>query len=280
MESKIASAIRPPFPPVAVLFSDGKPERAIQFAAGKWGCVMWLLAGAAKGRPAVADRDTFGCLGGGVGLGFGNQYESWPGGIECFYHFLSAGLGDTQEGRRTAERTRSELRREAYENVLHGEGYVKTPELVKKFVDALPMMEVPTRYVVFKPLEQVEEGERPEVVVFLVDPDRLSALTVLANYDRDTNDNVLMPYGAGCQTIGIFAFHEAAAANPRAIVGLTDLSARRYIDHQLHRSDLLSFTVPFAMFEEMEANVAGSFLERSTWQALLEAADKRDESNR
>jgi len=29
---------------------------------------------AAKGKAAVADIKTFGCFGGGVGLGFGNQY--------------------------------------------------------------------------------------------------------------------------------------------------------------------------------------------------------------
>jgi hypothetical protein len=33
----------------------------------------------------------------------------------------------------------------------------------------------------------------------------------------------------------------------------------------------MTFTVPLAMFEEMERNVAGSFLERHTWQTLLEA---------
>jgi len=27
--------------------------------------------------------------------------------------------------------------------------------------------------------------------------------------------------------------------------------------------------VPFRMFQEMEGNVAGSFLERDTWRALL-----------
>jgi len=116
--------------------------------------------------------------------------------------------------------------------------------------------------------------------VFLVDPDRLSALVVLANYDRETNDNVCMPYGAGCQTIGIFGYHEAESEIPRAVVGLTDLSARHYIARQVGRSDLLSFTVPFGMFQEMESNVAGSFLERSTWRALLEAATGGTASHR
>jgi hypothetical protein len=33
----------------------------------------------------------------------------------------------------------------------------------------------------------------------------------------------------------------------------------------------MTFAVPLAMFEEMERNVAGSFLERPTWQGLLTA---------
>jgi len=31
----------------------------------------------------------------------------------------------------------------------------------------------------------------------------------------------------------------------------------------------LTFAVAFALFEEMEKNVSGSFLERHTWQELL-----------
>jgi hypothetical protein len=53
-------------------------------------------------------------------------------------------------------------------------------------------------------------------------------------------------------------------------MGLTDLSARVYIRKQLG-DNLLSFAIPFALFREMEANVAGSFLQRHTWQELLKA---------
>jgi hypothetical protein len=73
VESLIAQAIRAKLPPVAILLSDEKPEGATQFAKGKWGCLMWLLAGAIKGTPAAVDESSFGCLGGGTGLGFGNQ---------------------------------------------------------------------------------------------------------------------------------------------------------------------------------------------------------------
>jgi threonine dehydrogenase-like Zn-dependent dehydrogenase len=101
-----------------------------------------------------------------------------------------------------------------------------------------------------------------------VDPDRLSALVVLANYGREGNENVIVSWGAGCQTIGILAYREARSAKPRAVIGLTDLSARKYLAKQLGH-DLMTFAAPFAMFQEMEANVPGSFLERDTWRELM-----------
>ncbi len=270
MESRLVDAIRPTFHPVALMWSDQRPDGAMQFTPGRWGCVMWLLAAAAKGRTAVADRETFGCLGGGVGLGFGNRYQDWPGGEECFARFLSSGAGDSDEARAAVEPARSSLRAEAFDNLLHGERYVKSPELVRKFVDALPITEIPTRFVVFKPLATLDPGEAPEIVIFLVDPDRLSALVVLANYGRETNDNVVIPFAAGCQTVGLLAYREASATPPRAVVGLTDLSARLYVAQQLGH-DLLSFAAPWRLYAEMEANVAGSFLERPTWSKLLDS---------
>jgi uncharacterized protein (DUF169 family) len=268
MESAIANAIRSPLQPVAVLFSDDRPEGAMQFTEGRWGCVMWLLASAAKGKTACADGRTFGCLGGGVGLGFGNQYESWPGGIECFYGFLSTGNDDTAHGRAVADSLGAGWRKESIEHFRHGEGYTKTPALTKEFVDALPITEAPKRYVVLKPLSEVSEGETPEVVVFLVDPDRLAALVVLANRSGGGNENVIMPWAAGCQTVGIIPYRESRSERPRAVVGLTDPSARLYIAKQVGR-DLMTFAAPFRMFERMEGDVAGSFLERDTWHTLL-----------
>ncbi|MCX5822240.1 MAG: DUF169 domain-containing protein, partial [Deltaproteobacteria bacterium] len=84
------------------------------------------------------------------------------------------------------------------------------------------------------------------------------------------NENAIIPYAAGCQTIGIYPYQEAESDRPRAVVGLTDLSARVYIRKQLG-DNLLSFAMPLALFNEMEANVAGSFLQRHTWQELLNA---------
>lgn len=274
MESIIAKAIQLQYQPVALLWASEKPEGAMQFSEGKWGCVMWLAATAAKGKSAVADAKTFGCFGGGVGLGFGNQYKNFPGGEEGFCHFLSTGNATREGGPELAEKIKPFMTAESHDNFLHGERYIKSPTLVEEFVKNLPMTDIPEKYVVFQPLNKVDPAsEKPQAVIFFVNPNQLSALTVLTNYRRSDNENVIIPYAAACQTMGIYPYREAKSAKPRAVVGLTDISARVYIRKQLNNTNLMTFAAPFALYEEMEQNVPGSFLERHSWQSLLSAKD-------
>jgi len=259
MKSNISQAIKMKYSPVAVIWADERPEGAIEFKEGSRGCLMSLVCAAAKGKVAVVSRETCGCNGGFVGMGFGSRYDTFPGGIE---YFLSTGNPDllkTEEGRRVAERM---------PDMVKGEGYVKTPELARKFVESLPIRDIPAKYVVFKPIEMVSEGEDVKSVVFLVNPDQLSALVVLANYARETTDNVAVIMGAGCHQIGVQVYAEAESETPRAVIGLTDISARK-VTNKMLGPDILSFAVPFKMFEEMESNVEGSFLEKETWASVI-----------
>ncbi|MFA5516010.1 MAG: DUF169 domain-containing protein [Desulfuromonadales bacterium] len=269
MTSRIAEAIGMKHQPVALLWSEHRPEQAMQFDKGKWGCVLWLAASAAKGKAAVCDRQTFGCFGGGVGMGFGECYKNFPGGEESFCRFLTTGNAASAEGRQIAEGMRPFARPEFIEHFLHGERYLQSPEKAHRFIDALPITDIPAPYVVFKPLADIDPAaEEPQTVVLFVDPDQLSALVVLANYGRGDNENVTIPWAAGCQTIGIYPYREALADKPRAVVGLTDLSARLYIRRQLG-GGLMSFAAPWKLFQEMETNVEGSFLQGPAWRELM-----------
>jgi uncharacterized protein (DUF169 family) len=248
MKSRIAESIKLGGHPVAVILSDNKPVDGIQFRENIWGCVASMLsASASKGKTAFFDRKTYGCVGGGVGLGFGNTYEGFP--IE---HLLSNGQKESVDGTR---RTRK---------LAEGEHYIKTPELAKKFVDCLPMRDVKEEFVIFKPLELVEEEEKPESVVFFVNPDQLSALVVLSNYGRESRDNVIAPWCAACQSI-LFSYKEGEKEVPRAIIGFFDLAARKHVG-----KNILSFTIPYKMFLEMEGEVDGSFLDLEEWKELRE----------
>jgi hypothetical protein len=237
MDSRIAKEIGMRFAPVTTAFTNDKPPGAMQFKEGARGCVIALVTAAAKGKVAVVDRKTCGCPGGLVGMAFTNAYASMPGGIE---YFLSTGRG---------------------EGYPEGEAYKKTPELAKAFTQQLPLKDIPFTYVVLRPLGQVEPGDASQQLVsFYVNPDQLSALVVLANYGRPGSDNVIIPFGAGCLSVNLIPYLESQQPRPRAVVGLTDVTVRPLVD-----PDILSFTVPFGMFLEMEANVSGSFLEKKAW---------------
>lgn len=267
MRSAIAEMVGLEHSPVTILWSDVLPEDAVQFKKGRWGCVMAAFgAVAARGKTAAFSSETYGCPGGGVGLGLGDCYADFLGGHEGFYGFLSSGNETAENGKELCELASRFLHGAQLEHFKHGEHYRKSPAVVRKFVETLPMMQPSAKYLIFKPLAQVAPDERPEVVVFIVNPDQLSALMLLANYESEDSMNAIIPQAAGCQSIGIFTFREARSKRPRAVVGLNDPSARLML-RSLGR-DVLTFSVPMALFEQMEINAPGCFLEGGTWREL------------
>jgi uncharacterized protein (DUF169 family) len=250
MNSQLVNTLKLKMQPVAIILTDDKPDDGLHFKEGSvGGCVaIMLVAASKKNRVAFFDRKTFGCPGGGTGLGFGDRYGMFP--IDCL---LSTGNKEmaAQMGRAGAM-------------MEEGERFYKNPELARKWVDSLPFTDVPTEYVVFKPLDQVTEQDEPELIVFFANADQLSALVVMADYNRGTNQSVTAPFGAACQSI-LFGYEEAKKENPRGVIGFFDISQRSVVDREI-----LTFTVPLRMFQEMEANVEGSFLEKHAWQKLQE----------
>jgi len=269
MQSKIASAIGLKTNPVVLTWADSAPESALRFKPGAWGCVVSLIAGvAAKGKVAAFDRHTYGCWGGGVGLGFGNQYEVFPGGVDCFCRFLSDGNQSDPIGKQIGEQMKQGGGARLADDFLLGERYIKDQQKTQSFLDSMPMRDIGDKFVVFKPLDQLDPAhDDVKSVTLFVEPDALSALVVLANYTCPQAENVAMPWAAGCQVIGIYSFQELEREHPRALIGMTDLSARRNVRPLLGKN-IMSFTAPWPLFLEMENNVEGSFLQRETWHSL------------
>jgi hypothetical protein len=268
MDSKLAAAIGLATSPVALVWSDSSPEGATHFKPGRWGCVVAMFAAAAKGRVGAFDRETYGCWGGGVGLGFGNCYESFPGGVEGFCGFLANGNQASEEGRRVGEQLRGWGQQQMADDFLQGERYLQNRDTTRKFLATLPLRDIPAKYVVVEPLGLADpEREDIKSVTFFATPDQISALVVLANYTDPERENVAVPWGAACQVMGIFAYKELEREHPRALIGLTDLSARHHVRASLG-SNVLSFTMPWPVFQRMEQNADGSFLDGKLWREL------------
>lgn len=233
LESNIAKAIKLSNFPIAILKSDTKPENALQFKEDRWGCVIAMLTACSKGKTIAFDIRTTTCNGGKVGLGF-KSFE-----LGYIEYFLSTGT-----------------------DKFAGEHYRKNPDIAAKFTQELPKIQ-PAKYLLFKPLSDVSVDENIDLIIFLVNADQLSALVTLANYDKATNNNVAIEAASGCAQAILYGLNETANTSQKCFIGLTDLSARKFIDKHL-----LSFSMPYKRYLELEAQVEESFLTKETWLNL------------
>ena len=194
-----------------------------------------------KGRSLCFDGDSIGCFGGKKYLGYAK------GLMPDLEYFLSCGIPGKIEGER----------------------YKKSPELVKKYMENIPSFTAPSKYIVFKRWDMLNESDNPEVVIFLANPDVLSGLFTLANYDSEDFDRVKTPFGAGCATIVLYTFLERQSDNPKAIVGVFDVSARPYVP-----ANTLSFSVHMNRFIVMMEHMEESFLTTGSWTKVLKRIKK------
>jgi len=231
--------------PLGIYYTDDPPDGKTPKAGmdpGAHLCMTGLLKRARHhGETVYFDREHFGCPGGAYYMGF---FESPRPQIE---YFLSCGIPGRMEGER----------------------YIKTPELARTYFLKMKPRPAPASYCVFKPIERFREGERPEVVVFFGPPDILSGLFVLTNYALELTDGVYAPFGSGCGTILTYPLKEAEKEEPRAVLGMFDVSARPMVER-----DILTLSMPFSVFLRLLENVEGSFLETESWKKVYQRIGK------
>jgi len=228
-------------PPMGIFYTDNKPE-GITPKEGISGCMIGLLQQARKkGETVYFDKSHFGCPGGAYYMGF---REIPRPNIE---YFLSCGIPGEMEGER----------------------YIKTPERAREYFAQMKPRPAPATYCVFKPLDQFKNNEKPEVVALFAPPDILSGLFILTNYALERTDAVFTPFGSGCSTMLTYPLKEAEKEQPRALLGMFDVSARPMVER-----DILTLSMPYSVFLRLLENVPGSFLQTESWKKVLQRIQK------
>ena len=271
MKSITAEKLRLDHEPVAILWSNTKPEGALQIKPHGFGCIMPFFAHVAmKGKTAVFDRETYGCPGARAGLGFGNgYYDAFGGaGVEFMSAFFVKGAESSNNPEAYCAMVQHVPERERAK-FLHGERLHKNTEKAKRFMTTdLPVTDIAEKYVIFTPLSKVKAGEQPVVVVFVADPLQITGLVTLVGAVREGTDPVRVPPMAACQQIGAFVYDEAKKEHPRAVLGYTDLSARESVGKTIP-ANVFTFAVPFSLFLEMEEEALDGVFDGPIWKGLV-----------
>lgn len=226
------------YSPVGFYFAENRPDAAIGFKKSGSGCIVPLILTSAKGKKVAFDENTCGWACSAFHLGYKDGI--FPG-IE---YFLSNGflIG------RTCER------------------FVKTPALARKYIKSVRFQEKSKGVAVFKPLEDFNDTEKPEIVIFFANPDQLSALTFLLYFSATPDENrVVTKFTSGCGSMVTLPLKYARNGERKAVWGLHDISARTRMP-----KDLMTMTMPFEFLVEIWQDMDKSFLITDTWGKILQ----------
>jgi hypothetical protein len=223
--------------PVAYFYTDEVTAEERLDSQDQEHCVIAAFPRIREGHTFVYSADSPGCMGWKRYTGFSQSLRP------KFEFFLSCGIPGELEGER----------------------YKKSPDLVRRYLESHPVLQAPGRFLVIKRWDKLAGNDRPLAVIFFATADVLSGLFALANYDRADPNGVFAPMGAGCSTIVNYPYWEAQSDQPRCVLGMFDVSARPQVPEAV-----LTFTIPFARFEQMVANMDESFLITASWERVRE----------
>lgn len=221
--------------PIVFYYTDAEPPAGDSPVPPADRCLIGALAPVRAGATFRHSRDTAGCLGGKRYTGYATKLRP------NFEYFLSCGIPGEMEGER----------------------YKKSPEIVRRLMEQQQPFNAPAKYLVFKPWAALEAADQPLAVIFFASPDALSGLFTLANYEESEPQAVIAPMGSGCASIIQYPWRESQSDRPRAVLGMFDVSARPHVP-----AGTLTFTVPWAKFTRMVADMDESFLITESWHKV------------
>ncbi len=209
---------------------------------GQFSCVIGKIWLARKKRTtAYFSASQFGCPGGAFWLGYNKPQ------VETIIHYVSSGIPGQ----------------------LEGEHYCDSPDNLRKMFDYIDPIPAAGKYCVFKPITQFSEAQTPVLVSFFTRPESLNGLHQLATFVTNDPEVVASPWSAACGSLVVWPLRFLDRGQQRAVVGGWDPSARKFF-----KTDELSFTIPYGMFNQMLERYPDSFLKTKTWQNVLRKINK------
>ncbi|WP_458404073.1 DUF169 domain-containing protein [Methanobrevibacter sp.] len=263
MQSNISKELEMRFPPIVLLKSDEKPENAVGPKKEKAGCVMSYVAQTiAKRKTTFFGREHISCGGISVGFGWGSGLADEQA-VDFQASFLSMGMDSAPDKEYYAQRLEN-MPKNTREMFEHGERIYCDFETAKKSIQSRPVYDE-GQYVIFKGLENLEDGEIPESVIFTVNPIELTAIIQINSSFRTQEAYILTPQAAGCQAIGCFTFNENESDDPKPVLGPIDFAGRSKMKHFIP-NDYMTLSMPWKLFLKLEELNENSVLQTDLWK--------------
>jgi len=221
--------------PITFWFSDNSSNAEVVAPSKDWSCLICELAKVRKGQSFAYNAESITC--GGAKRYTGYSAEVAPN----FRYFLSCGI----------------------EGKVRGERYKISPEVVDETQKKLVKLPSEGKYLIFKRWDKLEEQDNPDVVIFLAQPEVLSGLFTLANFDQIDTQGVVTHFSAGCGSIIHYPYLEQAKDNPKCVLGMFDPSARPCVP-----VNTLSFAIPMKRFKTIVNYMEDTFLTTPTWEKV------------
>ena len=249
MKSSIANYLNGKFDPIVLIKTNEKPDDIKGPKSGRGGCVMSFVAQCiAKRKAFVFGRENGTCGGIWSGFGWGDGFATEDA-KEFQATFLSKGADSAKDRDEYLKKLESRPKH-VREMFAEGERIYEDYETAYGHISSRPIYDSED-YVVFKPLEELEEGEIPDSVIFTVNAFELMLLLQLDGSHRVESNYVCVPQSSACQLIGCFTFEQAESENPHMLLGPVDLAARGHMKHFIP-NDYVTLAMPWKLFMKLE----------------------------
>ena len=263
MEFNIVNELNGQFDPIVLIKSDEKPNDALIPPAGRGGCVMSLVAQTiAKRKITAFGRENITCGGVSAGFGWGTGFKTDADRV-FQATFLSLGLDSAKDKDAFLERL-SYLPKPTQEMFKKGERIFSDFDTAYENIKNRPLYDE-GQYVVFKPIELLEEGEIADSVIFTLNAMELSALLQLNSSFRVGSAHIMTPQASACQAIGAFTFEQADNENPVPVLSPLDFAARAHM-RRLVPDDYMNLSVPWKLFLKLEELSKNSVFQTHFWE--------------